>query len=434
LNILNPSFDILNRYFNNRNLNLKLILSRYLKKNPEPNLNEITRIVYGIVRRERLIEYIASKFVKKKLSKTDSKTKILLLIGIYLICFSKSYPSYAIVNEIVSTAPEHSKKFLNAVLRKIDSQSENIELIVGNIKDSEIKYSVSKYILDNLRSIIPNTEELLEYLDSEPVFQIRISSNKTDIENSIKKLREHNIRFKLIEKINSFEIKDAGEVVKKIIPSNQFYFQNSGSYCVSYLASLFSKKRVLDCCAAPGTKSITLSLLRPDINIISADISSKRLRLLGTFLKKNKNTNIDLVAGDINVPPFQNIFDTVIVDAPCSSAGTLKKNPDLKMKLNYEIIKTNSDKQIEILNSVLSWVNSETVILYSVCSFITDETESVLKTCIHAIGEKNIVILDVANILSSLGFNIKRGKFGVFLLPHPKLNNDLFYISAIRKK
>jgi len=434
LNILNLSFTILNRYFENRNLNLKLILSRYLKKHPNLSSNEITRTVYGIVRNEKLIEYIASSFAKRKLSQTDFKTKILLLIGIYLIHFSESYPGYAVVNEVVSIAPRHSRGFLNAILRKISSHSKDIALVVNNIKDPLIKHSISEYILKSLEFIVPNIDGVLEYLNSEPVFQIRINSSKPTLEDSIKKFNANGIKYKLLEKINSFEIENAGEVVKKILPTKSVYFQNSGSYCVSYLASKFSKNRVLDCCAAPGTKSITLSLLRPDIKIVSSDINPKRLDMFKAFLGKSTNPNIDIVAGDINAPPFQNRFDTVIIDAPCSSAGTLRKNPDLKMKLNQEIIKKNSDKQLKILCSVLSWADLDTTIIYSVCSFIMEETESVLKKCINATGKENVEILEIGNTVSSHGFNIRRGEFGIFLLPDAKLNNDLFYISAIRKK
>ena len=160
------------------------MISRYLNNHPELSRNEVTRVVYGVTRKETLIEYIAKNYSNRKLSDTDEQTRILLYIGIYLTYFSRSYPDYAIVNEIVNFAPKRSRGFLNALLRKISSEHEKIDNIIKSIKDPRIKYSVSEEIISNLKHITSDVMETLEYLDSEPVFQVRVNKKNPDLMSS----------------------------------------------------------------------------------------------------------------------------------------------------------------------------------------------------------------------------------------------------------
>lgn len=410
------------------------MISRYLNDHPEVNRNEVTRMVYGIARKEKLIDHIAGKFSNRKLSDTDKQTRILLYIGIYMIHFSRSYPDYAVVNEIVNFAPKRSGGFLNAVLRKISSENDEIGGIISGIKDPMIKYSVSGEIVNNLKQVTPDVFETLKYLDSEPVFHVRVNSEDVDLNKAKTFLESKNISCRIVEKIGSLEIDNAGQMVREVLPGYGFYFQNSGSFAVSAIASTFSRKKILDCCSAPGTKSITISLLRPDTDIIASDINPNRLKLITPFIKNTGRTNVELTAGNINSPPFKNIFDTILIDAPCTSSGTLRKNPDLKNKISNKSIIDNSIRQKEILRSVMAWVTPGTTIVYSVCSFINDETELVLSDSFRNFEQDEFEILETDKILKGFGFKFTQGNFGTFLISDHKLNNDLFYISVIRKK
>jgi len=434
LNILNPSFRILNNFFNNRDQNLKLLISRHLNENPDISRNEVTRIVYGIVRKEKLIEFIASKFINRKLSGMDKKTQLFLYIGIYMIYYSGSYPDYAVVNEIVGKAPARSKGFLNAVLRRIGRESEKIDDLIAGIEDPVIKYSVSKEICKNLELLTNSINDYLDYFESEPVFHVRVNHPEPDFNAAGSALREKKISCRYISKIGSFEISDAGKMVREIIPGHGFYFQNSGSFAVSLTVSSFRGKKILDGCAAPGTKSISISLLRPEAEIVSLDINPERIKLITPFLDNSGKKNIFPESGDIVFYPDKEDFDIILIDAPCTSSGTLRKNPDLKIKVTKQNIERNSAKQKQILRSVLSAAKKGAIIIYAVCSFIYDESEGVLNDSIGGSESKNFEVIDINNFLSDYGFNTRSGEFGIYLLPDREMNNDLFYITAIRKK
>jgi len=316
----------------------------------------------------------------------------------------------------------------------VSREQPNMEKIINSIQDQTIRYSISKELFENLKRIATEPTGALEYLDSEPVFHVRMNTIDADMDRGIAILEQNNISSKIIEGTGSIEIGNTGEMVRKILPENNFYFQNTGSFAVCAVAASFKAKKILDCCAAPGTKSLTLSLILPDVDITASDINSKRLRLIIPFLNSSGRSKVSLASGDITSVPFKNIFDTILIDAPCTSSGTLRKNPDLKNKIGQENILNNSNRQKNILQAVMDWTKPGSTIIYAVCSFIEDETEQVLNDSLRNSGENDFKILEIEHILSKYGYNMKKGRYGVFLLPHHKLNNDLFYISAIAKK
>jgi len=397
------------------------------------NRDELTRMVYGVLRKERLIEFIASGFTKKQISGTDPQTRLYLYAGIFLLYFSSSYPPYAVVNEIVDAAPSRSKGFLNAVLRRVNRERTAIENRIASLKDPLIRYSVSEEIMENLKKVTSDTENALAYLDREPVFHLRVNRMHPDYGKAEARLLNKGIKHRFIGETGSFEIADTGRVVREVIPDQGFYFQNTGSFAVSAAAASFRGKNILDGCAAPGTKSLSMALIHPESTIVAMDIHSRRLAMIRPFLKASNTGNIHLVAGDITAPPVKNRFDTILLDAPCTSAGTLRKNPDLKNKITDAGIKKNARLQSEILRSALNLAEKGTIVIFAVCSFLEDETEGVMAPFFRQPGKAGLQTADVGETLRKTGYAISESEFGVYLLPHPELNNDLFYISAVKK-
>jgi 16S rRNA (cytosine967-C5)-methyltransferase len=232
---------------------------------------------------------------------------------------------------------------------------------------------------------------------------------------------------KLISPLKTYELEKPKAFISTLIKDGSCYIQNTGSQIISIISAHFSRNRVLDCCAAPGTKSITLKNLRPNLKIIANDIHFDRINLL----KKTNITDIDIMVSDISVPSCKNVFDLLIVDAPCSSSGTLRKNPDLKTKITETFINNNVEKQKHILQSIFENF-SNIYVLYAVCSFIKNETEDILDYIITKNKSKcSIKIIELSDILNKYQFEFQKGKHGYYLLPSNNLNNDMFYISLI---
>lgn len=428
MNQLKPAFFILGTYFGNRQTNLKILLNRVLRTVKGDERNSVSRIVYGVIRKELLLIKVIENFSRRKLKDIDDDTVVLLKTGIFLLLFSQSYPAHAIVNEIINFANKRSKPFLNAVFRKISGNIDEVKLSLKKLKDPGIKYSISDLLINNLKKIDDDIDNSLEYLDSEPLFHLRINTKVTDFHEAGEILISHGVEFRPKKKMNTFEIKKAGKIIRELFGNNIFYFQNTGSQAVSQIAAKFARNRVLDCCAAPGTKSMTLNMIRPDVQIVSTDINLKRLRLFKEFSGPFQLSNISIFASDILNPSFNNDFDMIILDAPCTSAGTIRKNPDLKLKITGNDIVRNISLQKKMVSHLLNWSKPETYILYSVCSFIEDETEGIMRDIFKKYSLKNQKIsfrsVNINTILENSGFRVKKGEYGTFLLPEQEMNKD----------
>ncbi|UCH95833.1 MAG: hypothetical protein JSV88_03040 [Candidatus Aminicenantes bacterium] len=436
MEFLKPSFHVLKKFYSDPKKNLKLILSGELDKISDFNKHQaITRTVYNVVRNDLLLEHIIQKLSQRKLKKIQPDVVLLLKIGIYLLIFSKSYPDYAVVNEVVHAAKEKTKSFVNALLRNTTANKTSIINSLKDIRQLNITYSISTVLMDNLKLISHHLEKDLDYLNREPRFHIRVNPKDSSYVETKQVLEDQQIPFKELEKFHTFEIKESGQVINRLLGKNQFYFQNTGSQVISIIASRFARETALDCCAAPGTKSVTLSLLNPNLTVYANDIHPQRAKLLKDFLSRYDLSSIKPLVSDIKHIHFKKDFDFIIVDAPCTSSGTIRKNPDLKIKIDSDGVNKNAQNQYKMMESIITGFSNFSYILYSVCSFIKEETEGIMEKLFNnRFMADRFEIADLMPLLEEYAFTYKKANYGYYLLPSYTLNNDLFYISLLKTR
>ena len=170
MDILKPSFKLLEQYYKAPGKNLKRLLANFLDRIAGEAHSGITRTVYGAVRRELTLDFIIQQLARRKPGKIQSDVLILLRIGIYLLIYSDSYPDYAVVNEAVQLTKDKAKGFVNAVLRKCAGDKHAIKAMLETIREPHIKYSISPLLIDHLKAVSTDVSPVLEYLDREPVF------------------------------------------------------------------------------------------------------------------------------------------------------------------------------------------------------------------------------------------------------------------------
>jgi len=428
LNHLVLAYHILTDYYNDPDTNLKLLINRRLAKEEHIDAANTSRTVYGVVRKEKLLEHVIGMFSHITMRKMDLPTQILLKTGIFLMLYSEGFPDYAVVNEIVAVAPHRSKRFVNGVLRNLGRQKDKTRATVAAITDPVLRHSIHPALVSRLRELTgENLGETLEYLDSEPVFHLKPNRAKLDFDGLRDLLRQREIPAVECPEFESFEIKHPGKV-KDLVTGYAAYFQNTASQGVAMLAARSAEISVLDCCAAPGSKTLTMKQLNPGLAILAADINHARLRMVKPIIRESRYEDVYLLTMDAAQPAVKNRFDLVLLDAPCSSVGTIRKSPDLKLKIDDQAVLRNAARQRRILEAVIGRYSGR-LILYSVCSFTEPETDGVLDTIA---GHHPIEPLEIDAFLKGLRFNFRRGKRGYYLLPTPELNNDLFYISLFK--
>ncbi len=138
--------------------------------------------------------------------------------------------------------------------------------------------------------------------------------------------------------------------------------------------------KVLDMCAAPGGKATHLAeLARGEARIVAMDSSRRRLWMVLENLERLETPGVSVVCGNGNTPPFHAAFDRVLVDAPCSGLGTLRRHPDLKWRATAENIEEIADIQRALLRSAIGLCKNNGTIVYSVCTFTPEETSAVIQ-------------------------------------------------------
>jgi 16S rRNA (cytosine967-C5)-methyltransferase len=150
--------------------------------------------------------------------------------------------------------------------------------------------------------------------------------------------------------------------------------QDEGSQLIAELAGRGTE--ILDCCAAPGGKTAILAERNPTASITACDISPARLKTMQALLGPRPNINFRVI--DATALPFQNQFDLVLCDAPCSGTGTLARNPEIKHRVTPDDFQRHHDRQLRLLLSAMRALRQGGRLIYSTCSLEPEENESVV--------------------------------------------------------
>jgi 16S rRNA (cytosine967-C5)-methyltransferase len=158
--------------------------------------------------------------------------------------------------------------------------------------------------------------------------------------------------------------------------------QDEGSQLIAELAGRGTE--ILDCCAAPGGKTAILADRNPTASITACDISPARLKAMQALLGRRPNIHFRVL--DATQLPFQNQFDLVLCDAPCSGTGTLARNPEIKHRITPEDFRRHHDRQLRLLCAAMRALREGGRLIYSTCSLEPEENESVVE---EALDQEN---------------------------------------------
>lgn len=355
----------------------------------------ITELVYGCLRWQGRLDWVISHFSHSPPSALEVPVLITLRLGCYQLLFLERIPPSAAVTESVELAKRYgspgSDQLVNAVLRQICRREESVafpqaekdQLGYLTITQSHPQWLVERWLR---RFGFQETAELVEANNRKPPLFIRVNSLKTTPEELKRKLRKEGIEVE-----SSHYLPDSLKVVKgRIARSSALkeglcYLQDEASQAVSFLVSPHPEDWVLDTCAAPGSKACHLATLMENKGcIVANDIHFHRLRVLRENCRLLGIDNIKMVVTDFSRPPgLRYEFDRVLVDAPCTSLGRIRRSPELKWKRSPEDVRLLSDKQKTLLFYCSQMVKKGGLLIYAVCSWEPEETEEVVESLLE---------------------------------------------------
>jgi 16S rRNA (cytosine967-C5)-methyltransferase len=372
-----------------------LALKSTLKKNPHISSLDIallTELVYGVIRWLGKLDYIIGLLVDKKIKKREVLN--ILRIGLYQLLFLDSVPDYAAISEAVNIAKtlygQVIAGFVNAILRELSRNRNNLHYPAKEkspISYIATNYSFPKWLVEKWvdEFSLDYTEKLCHTLNHIPFLTVRANALKITREDLILRLRNRSIE------VTPTKYSPTGVTLltnhdPAAIPefdSGLFTVQDEGAQLISYLLDPKPGEKILDACSAPGGKSTHIAeLMQNQGEVIACDINHSRLKLVDSQSRKLGIEIVKTIGGDVSNEVFLNEnhkdeFDKILVDAPCSGLGTIRRNPDAKWKKSWGNILELSEIQFKILSQVSRRLKTDGIIVYAVCTLMPEENEKV---------------------------------------------------------
>lgn len=395
---------------------LKDSIELFQKSNNEKYFPITTELVYGIFRYWKYLDFFVNELSNRPI---NQNVRIILFIGIYQLEFLDNVPKELAVFSTVELAKKtgniKAKNLVNAILRSFLRKRVELLKIIdskANIERLSIKYSFPIFLLKEWERSVPyDLEFFIKFMNSKPDIYLKKITDFQSLSSykGIEKLELYNNTFKFVGKKR--------ELLKTILDSNQVIVQDIGAQIVSdFLYFGEEKLKILDCCSAPGWKSLEV-LKNKEVTLYMVEQDTKKLN---TFRKITKNRdifgNFKIFHGKIQEKESlikDEEFDYLIADVPCSNTGVLRRHPEKKYFISESSINSIIAEQREILKSLYSIMKRGSILIYITCSLIEQENFGQLLWLKNRYND--------IEILSSL-----------YLWP-VEFNSDGFYMGIVRK-
>jgi 16S rRNA (cytosine967-C5)-methyltransferase len=385
---------------------------------PETLKPLLYEIVAGVVRWKDYLDWVLSHYIRKPLRKD---LRYLLWVALYQSFFMKK-GTHHVVNEAV----EYIKKekgaavanFANAVLRKAVSQGRQLPLPEVPEKRLSVAYSFPEWLVRRWLARLgeQETEALLSVLNTTPEFTLRVDQKKMTRELACEKIREKGLTphdGKLLR--SAITVDRIGPLLNdELLKSHTIHVQDEASQLVGQAVAPEPGQLVLDACAGLGTKTEQMIELYPEARFVAVDLRIGQL--------SPTSDRLSAVRGDVLHLPFkQKVFDVILLDAPCSSLGIVRKHPEIKWRRKEEEMLRFGAYQRALLGAIWESLKRGGCCVYSVCSFEPEETLDVIRAFS---GEQQFLLENPLPFLFNKEYFLS--------LPH-KTGVDGFFIAKLRK-
>jgi 16S rRNA (cytosine967-C5)-methyltransferase len=354
----------------------------------------ITEIVYGSVKNRGKLDYVLNQFASTKVNKMDKWTRNLLRLSLYQILFLDKVPDSAAVNEAVKLAKHygHVDKFVNAVLRNILRGMEGIQW-PDKAKDPVqylmVQYSFPQWMVERfIRQYgLEDAERLCDWYNQPAAMWIRTNTLKTTRAELKQILEKEGLTVSESRHTpEGLKIENAVNLHKlKSFQQGLFTVQDESSMLVALAAEPAPGQRVLDVCSAPGGKTTHMAqLMKNKGTIYACDIHKHRLDLIAENCKRLGISNVELVQQDGTklTKRWQEPFDVVLCDVPCSGLGVLGRRADARWAKESEDIAGLCKIQKKILEEAAQLVVPGGTLIYSTCTIAPEENQEMVKAFI----------------------------------------------------
>ena len=388
----------------------------------------IQAICYGTLRYYHRLDFILRQLLRKPLK--DEEVKALALDGLYQLSYMR-VKDHAAVSETVAAAHKKpwAKGLLNAVLRNYLRQRKKLESLAD--KDKTASCCHPEWMVNLLSDNWPQQfDQVLAENNQQPPMVLRVNHSLCSREAYLELLNEHGISASVSEISSSALILDKAMPVDQLpeFMAGWVSVQETAAQLAAELLNAQPGQRVLDVCAAPGGKTAHILELQPELEqLMAVDIDENRMLSVTQNLNRLK-LQAECLVGDASQPQDWwdgQKFDRILLDAPCSAMGVIRRHPDIKLLRRKDDIDRLQHLQKAILNAIWPLLKSGGILLYATCSILKQENQDQ----IIAFLEQNSNAEEIP-IISSWGIEQKAGR--QILTGESAM--DGFYYACLTKK
>lgn len=399
-----------------------------------------TQLCFGVLQNQMLLDFYLSKFSNIPLKRMEGKVVQTLRLGAYQMLFLTRIPHSAAVNSAVTLVKTHCKNpraagMVNGILRSMERSLQNMPVIpqgdpVAYLSTlySHPEWLVKEFILSLGEE---ETAQLLAADNSQPPTAVMVNTTRTTAEELKTMLEDDHVEAEPHPWLeNCLLLHRTGDLERlEAFQQGLFYVQDPASRLAVLAAGAKPGMKVLDCCAAPGGKSFAAAIaMENQGEIVSCDLHPHKKKLIQAGADRLGLTIITPKTADGKVfrPEWERAFDLVLVDAPCSGLGVIRKKPDIRYKDPAPLADLPA-VQLDILRNAARYVRPGGTLMYSTCTLLYRENGEVVETFL---AENKAYKAETFTLPGPIG-PVQSGS--VTLWPH-RHGTDGFFISKMRRE
>jgi 16S rRNA (cytosine967-C5)-methyltransferase len=351
-------------------------------------------IVTGALRWQRSLDHLIAHFAKRPIQRLDAEVVTILRLSLYQLLHLTRVPASAVVDDAVDLTRAARKPsatgFVNAVLRSTIRQKHRLPLPPrpddtsdhdGALAYLGITHSHPAWLVQRWleRYGFDAAERWVRFDNEAPRLTLRVNRLKVTRDEAQRLLADEGIETELTETAPDGLVVIEGNPLRRT-PDGLFFVQDEASQLVAIAAAARPGERVLDLCAAPGGKTTAMAADMNDQGLlIATDVRPRRMRLLQETVRLSgaRHAHVIQVPGRGELP-FGEVFDCVLVDAPCSGLGTIRRDPDIRWRRHEADVRRFAQDQMDLLMRAAATVRPHGRLVYSTCSSEPEENEEVV--------------------------------------------------------
>ena len=344
-------------------------------------------IVLGVLRWRGALDFAIERLAMRPVARLDAEVLDILRSGLYQLWQLERVPPAAVVNDAVAlTRVAHrgrASALVNAALRAFTRTRMEalLPLEDGTAEALAVRLSHPRWLVERWlkRFDYEDVKRWLAFNNSHAPLTLRINTARSDALALQGVLAEQHIEADLARYApDALTINHGNPLGQPAFSAGEFIVQDEASQLVAHMARVQQGERVLDACASPGGKTLVMSNTMRSGFLVAADVRGRRVTLLESTLRRT-GTTASLVQLDLREPlPFPATFDCILVDAPCSGLGTVRRDPDIKWRRAEQELRPLADVQTKLLGNAAAGVRPGGRLVYATCSSEPEENDQVV--------------------------------------------------------